>query len=155
MGTPLGRALQCLRDRKGLSRRQVAERSRELWPDEPDRQISHAYVRHLEVGLRKQPNPIKLQVLAQIYDAEYVDLLAAAGYLDTEAAGGVPWPQRLEGLLAREGIRPEYFVTGLQKLSSESFHVVNRIITSLGIQESLGDGGVPGDRTHEEKAKEP
>lgn len=74
----IGVFLRLLRERKGYTFREAAEKSG----------VSHSYIRYLEEGKRPgtntpiNPTPDTLRKLATAYDQSYEDLLSRAGYLD-------------------------------------------------------------------------
>lgn len=83
--TPLAILLATSRSRKGLSLRQV----------EAAIGISNAYLSQLEGGRRvKQPSPVLLHKLGELYGVAYAELLSAAGYPVpeplTDRAGATP-----------------------------------------------------------------
>jgi transcriptional regulator with XRE-family HTH domain len=151
----LGAYIKHLRAEHDRSRRWVEKRSRELYPQDRERHISHSYLRQIEEGMRDRPNPLKLQTLAEIYGVEYSVLLAVAGYLESQTAapqpgvevagepveGGAKPESRLEAArrliewLEKRGIHSEYFMNSIMGLSEESLHIVNRLITTLSVQE--------------------
>lgn len=66
----LGTYLKSLREAKGLSLRDVEEKSG----------ISNAFISQLESGKVKHPSPIKLYKLAETYGVPYEALMERAGY---------------------------------------------------------------------------
>ena len=69
--TPLATLLATARSRKGLSLRQV----------EAATGISNAYLSQLEGGRRvREPSPVLLHKLGELYGLAYAELLSAAGY---------------------------------------------------------------------------
>ena len=66
----LGQYLRALRDTKGLSLRQVEGQSG----------ISNAFVSQMESGKVKQPSPVMLYKLAELYGVPYESLMELAGY---------------------------------------------------------------------------
>jgi transcriptional regulator with XRE-family HTH domain len=72
-----GEYLKILRESNGLTLREVEKRT----------EISNAYLSQLEAGKIKQPSPIFLHKLAQIYQVSYETLMEKVGY---------PVPQGLE-----------------------------------------------------------
>lgn len=66
----LGRYLKCLRQAKHLTLRAVQEETG----------ISNAYLSQLESGRTKQPSPVVLHKLAEIYSVAYEELMERAGY---------------------------------------------------------------------------
>lgn len=143
----LGTYLRQLREQKERSRRWTERQSRLLFPKEKARQISHAYLRQIEEGKRINPNPLKLKTLAELYGVDYRQVLAAAGYLESEITGlalpetGTALEPKLElarkviEFLESKGIHSEYFMNSVLGLNDESVHVINRLITTLSIQE--------------------
>ena len=148
--TPLGPFLKHLRQQHDRSRRWVERKSKELFPRDKVRHISHSYLRQIEEGLREGPNPLKLKTLAKIYRIDYAELLHRAGYLDDELATLAQSGQemaaqsaetRLEKArqliehLENQGIRPEFFLNGILGLSAESLQLISRMVTTLSLQE--------------------
>ena len=80
----LGKYLKEQRERADRSLRWVERTSHALYPDEPERGISNAYLYQIEQGLETAPNPLKLKTLAQIFKVDYMYLLELAGYLKGE-----------------------------------------------------------------------
>ena len=76
----LGTELRELRRKKGASLRTV----------ETQTGISNAYLSQLERGVATNPTPAKLQVLADYFDTQYLDLLHHAGYLPSFVAQDSP-----------------------------------------------------------------
>jgi transcriptional regulator with XRE-family HTH domain len=68
--TGLGAYLKSLRDSKGLTLREVEEKSG----------VSNAFVSQVESGKVKQPAPIILFKLAELYGIPYETLMERAGY---------------------------------------------------------------------------
>ena len=66
----LGQYLRAMREAKGLSLRQVEGKSG----------ISNAFVSQMESGKVKQPSPIILYKLADLYGVPYESLMELAGY---------------------------------------------------------------------------
>lgn len=66
----LGQYLRALREAKGLSLRQVEGQSG----------ISNAFVSQMESGKVKQPSPVMLYKLAELYGVPYESLMELAGY---------------------------------------------------------------------------
>lgn len=66
----LGTYLRSLRDAKGLSLRVVEEKTG----------VSNAFLSQLESGKVKQPSPIILYKLAQLFEVPYETLMERAGY---------------------------------------------------------------------------
>lgn len=143
----LGTYLRQLREQKERSRRWVERQSRLLFPKEKAKHISHAYLRQIEDGKRINPNPLKLKTLAELYGVDHRQVLAAAGYLDSEITdlalpeAGTALEPKLElakkviEFLESKGIHSEYFMNSVLGLNDESVQVVNRLITTLSIQE--------------------
>jgi transcriptional regulator with XRE-family HTH domain len=87
---PLGAVLAEARARKGLSLRQV----------EAATGISNAYLSQLEGGRRvKEPSPLLLHKLSQLYDVSYGELLQAAGYPVPGADDSTAEPPRIAARL--------------------------------------------------------
>jgi len=66
----LGQFLRTARERKGLTLRAV----------EQSTQISNAYLSQLESGKIKQPSPVILYKLSEIYEVSYATAMLHAGY---------------------------------------------------------------------------
>ena len=66
----LGRYLRAMREAKGLSLRQVEGKSG----------ISNAFVSQMETGKVKQPSPVILYKLADLYGVPYESLMELVGY---------------------------------------------------------------------------
>ena len=66
----LGQFLRTARERKGLTLRAV----------EQSTQISNAYLSQLESGKIKQPSPVILHKLSEIYEVSYAAAMLHAGY---------------------------------------------------------------------------
>lgn len=146
----LGLYLKQLRQQRDRSRRWVERQSRQRYSAERERQISHSYLRQLEEGVRERPNPLKLQTLAEIYEVDYEQLLARAGYLEPAGsrrslAAVLPATQpsvsaelltEVTRCLDEHGVHPEYFLRSLTGLSRNSLALVSRLVTTLSIQES-------------------
>lgn len=144
----LGTYLKGLRESRDRSRRWVEKKSRELYPKDKERHISHSYLRQLEEGIRDNPAKPKLHTLAEIYGVPPRQILVAAGYLGGEEETPLPIPaapgnqeprQELTGrlfeFLEGGGIHPEYFINSLMGLSSDSLYIVNRLVTTLSVKE--------------------
>ena len=71
---PLGQLLTDLREKSGLSLREVQ--------DATTGEVSNVYLSQLEHGLRKDPNPRLLVALAHVYGRPVQELFEAAGYVD-------------------------------------------------------------------------
>lgn len=67
---PLGEFLQSARERKKLTLRAVEQATG----------ISNAYLSQLESGKIKQPSPVMLHKLSDLFEISYADLLTLAGY---------------------------------------------------------------------------
>jgi transcriptional regulator with XRE-family HTH domain len=80
--TPLGQLLRAARERKSLSLRAV----------ERETGVSNAYLSQLESGKIRQPSPVVLHKLAELYGVSYGAVLEQAGYpaVTGEAAGHEP-----------------------------------------------------------------
>lgn len=136
--------LKGIRQRLDRPMRWVERRSKELYPEDKKRQISHTYLRQLESGEHAQPNPTKLQTLASIYNVDYGELMTAAGYAEQQGTGN--WDdigldqseiELIKKMLARlreHNIRPAYFLNSIIGLTDESLSIVHRLITTMGIQ---------------------
>jgi len=68
--TPYGIYFKALRESKGLTLREVERKI----------DISNAYLSQLETGKVKQPSPVNLYKLAQLYEVSYESLLEKVGY---------------------------------------------------------------------------
>jgi transcriptional regulator with XRE-family HTH domain len=69
----LSKLLKSIRKVNGASLRAVEEATG----------ISNAYLSQLERGDAQKPSPDKLHALAEFYNVPYIDLMRAAGYLQT------------------------------------------------------------------------
>lgn len=78
MKPTLGQYLASIRLDRKMSLRQVEEASQ--------KQISNAYLSQLENEKIQQPSPIVLNLLAEIYGIDYVQLMDLAGYLPARKA---------------------------------------------------------------------
>ena len=76
----LGQYLRALRDAKALSLRQV----------EGKKGISNAFVSQMESGKVKQPSPVILYKLAELYGVPYESLMELAGYPSPSASTTEP-----------------------------------------------------------------
>lgn len=70
MTKTLGKYLQAAREKKGLTLRAVERATG----------ISNPYLSQLESGKIKQPSPIMLHKLSELYEVPYSDVLELAGY---------------------------------------------------------------------------
>jgi HTH-type transcriptional regulator, competence development regulator len=68
--THLSHFLRTARERKGLTLRAVEQAT----------EVSNAYLSQLESGKIKQPSPIVLHKLSQLYGVSYADAMRFAGY---------------------------------------------------------------------------
>ena len=66
----LSHFLRTARDRKGLTLRAVEQAT----------EVSNAYLSQLESGKIKQPSPVVLHKLSQLYGVSYADAMRFAGY---------------------------------------------------------------------------
>lgn len=66
----LGQYLRAMREAKALSLRQVEAKSG----------ISNAFISQIESGKVKQPSPVMLYKLAEVYSVPYESLMELAGY---------------------------------------------------------------------------
>lgn len=66
----LGRFLQAAREQKKLTLRAVEQATG----------VSNAYLSQLESGKIKQPSPVFLHKLSDLYEISYTDLLSLSGY---------------------------------------------------------------------------
>ncbi len=71
MSDQLGKELRSIRHLRGLSLRQVEQRT----------EISNAYLSQLETGAADNPSPRVLHKLAEAYDVPYESLMRTAGFL--------------------------------------------------------------------------
>ncbi|MFM9949464.1 MAG: helix-turn-helix domain-containing protein [Saprospiraceae bacterium] len=78
-----GSYIKALREAKSLTLRQVEKQT----------DISNAYLSQLETGKVKQPSPLNLHKLAQLYEVSYETLMEKVGY---------PVPQNIESLTSKE-----------------------------------------------------
>jgi len=69
----LGRYLNALREGKKMSLRGVEEAT--------DKEVSNAYLSQLENGKIAKPSPHVLHKLAEVYGADYANLMERAGYI--------------------------------------------------------------------------
>ena len=67
---PLGHFLRTARERKGLTLRAVEQAT----------EVSNAYLSQIEGGKIKQPSPVVLHKLSQLYGVSYADAMRFAGY---------------------------------------------------------------------------
>jgi transcriptional regulator with XRE-family HTH domain len=72
----LGQYLASIRLDRRMSLRQVEEASQ--------KQVSNAYLSQLENEKIQQPSPIVLNLLAEIYGIDYLQLMELAGYMPTQ-----------------------------------------------------------------------
>ena len=70
-----GEYFKALRQAKGLTLREVEKRT----------DVSNAYLSQLESGKIKQPSPITLHKLSEIYEVSYDMLMQKVGYPTTES----------------------------------------------------------------------
>ncbi|MBI2108158.1 helix-turn-helix domain-containing protein [Candidatus Woesearchaeota archaeon] len=139
----LGDYLRQSREHTDRSRRWVERQSRELYPDDTERQISFAYLRQIEEGRIRRPNPLKLQTLARIYGVDYMRIYSIAGYLDDEMQrmaarastdgleSNLETVMRMNEFLESRGIVPEDFIRNLMLLSPNSFHIISDLLRVL------------------------
>jgi len=80
-----GSYFKALREAKNLTLREVEKRTG----------ISNAYLSQLETGKVKQPSPLNLHKLAQLFEVPYETLMEKVGY---------PIPQNIEALTTREPV---------------------------------------------------
>ena len=80
-----GSYFKALREAKSLTLREVEKQTG----------ISNAYLSQLETGRVKQPSPLNLHKLAQLYEVPYETLMERVGY---------PVPQNVETHMTRESI---------------------------------------------------
>lgn len=85
-----GNYLKSARNRKGLSLRAV----------EAQIDISNAYLSQLEQGKVKQPSPVTLHQLAELYDLSYAEVMRMVGY---PVPGDSDETENQSGLAARLG----------------------------------------------------
>ena len=109
MSEPFSAIVRSLRERAGLSLRQV----------EASSGVSNAYLSQIESGKVGAPSPKILERLAGALGASYVDLLAAAGHLDLADVSTVARMSRplldLSDLSEGDRIRVTSFVQDLRK----------------------------------------
>lgn len=72
MPVTIGKYLADLRAEKGISQRELAEKSG----------ISNTEISRLESGKRVNPSPATLKAIAEAFGVEYSDLMKAAGYIE-------------------------------------------------------------------------
>lgn len=70
--------------RKGRSIRWISQRSRELHPDNPRRQVSNSYYSQLENDRIGEPSPSKLRTIADVLQLDVRFLYRLVGYLEEE-----------------------------------------------------------------------
>ncbi len=87
----LGTYLKSVRDAKGMSLRNVEEKTG----------ISNAFLSQLESGKVKQPSPLMLYKLAQLYSVPYETLMEQAGY--PVPGGGIPDSRSASAVFDRLG----------------------------------------------------
>jgi transcriptional regulator with XRE-family HTH domain len=113
--TPLARTLRELRRQRGLTLRQVEERT--------GREVSNVYLSQLENGRRRDPGPRVLAALARAYDVPVSFLFEQAGYVDA------PSPSALDVAFAQVLADPRFrFGT---RLPGELTPEVKRVIVEL------------------------
>jgi len=78
MGTIFGEYLKALRETSGLTLRDVEKKT----------EVSNAYLSQLEQSKVKQPSPITLHKLAELYGVSYALMMEKAGY--PSLTGDVP-----------------------------------------------------------------
>ena len=76
----LGEYLKSLRDAKGLSQRELADKSG----------LSNAEISRMESGERKRPSITTIRAVSPYLGIGYTDLLLKAGYIDSIASDAVP-----------------------------------------------------------------
>ena len=76
----LGHHLAAIRNERGFSLRQVEELSNGL--------VSNAYLSQIETGRVRHPSPNILHSLAEVYKADYEQLMKMAGYIGTLSKKG-------------------------------------------------------------------
>lgn len=84
----LGVFLRTLRKNKGLTLREVSDRSG----------ISHPYLSQLETGKNENPSKEVLRKLSEVYNYSYGDLLQMAGYLDDMQKASDKLSQAMESI---------------------------------------------------------
>ena len=99
MGDTLGETLRLTRKLKGLSLREVEERTG----------ISNAYLSQLETGKAENPSPHVLHKLSEVYDVPYESLMKAAGYLVKPGpkSGPPKRPSAIQAALMSAKLTPE------------------------------------------------
>ncbi len=96
-GEPIGEYLRSVRNRKGLTLREVAERT--------DQTVGQSYVSQVESGRIASPTPVALRRLAEVYELDPLDVLRRAHYLppeDPTKAAEAPLPAGLDWLPASD-----------------------------------------------------
>ena len=87
----LGQYLKTMRSAMALSIRQVEEKTG----------ISNAFVSQMESGKVKQPSPVMLYKLAELYGVPYESLMELAGY--PSPSGSTPDPRSASAVFRRFG----------------------------------------------------
>ena len=75
-GEPIGSYLRTIRNRRGLTLRDVAERT--------ENAVGQSYVSQVESGRIASPTPLALRRLAEVYELDPLDVLRRAHYLPPE-----------------------------------------------------------------------
>ena len=107
----LGQFLKEARLAKGMSLRDV----------EREADISNGYLSQLESDKIKQPSPIHLHKLAQLYDRDYSELMRLAGYFVAdgqrkEPVGGVALSSKYEELTEADREMVDQLIKHLRRL---------------------------------------
>ena len=131
----LGHYLQGLRQDKKLSVRQVEQLSKQLYPKDKKRQISHTYLLKIEGSEYQAPSPFKLKSLATIYELDFYFLMELAGYLYSEDDDEDQILRQLRDHISKTGINADYFIKALLDLGKESMALINRTISMMATQE--------------------
>jgi HTH-type transcriptional regulator, competence development regulator len=87
--TTLGHLLRGGRERKSLSLRAVERATG----------VSNAYLSQLESGKIRQPSPVVLHKLAELYDLPYATIMESAGYPAVTEAGAETEPSVIDSRL--------------------------------------------------------
>jgi len=94
-----GKYLKQLREDKGLSLRDVEEKTKN--------QVSNAYLSQVENGKISQPSPSILHALSTVYDDPYEKLMIEAGYLAAKDSSARGRHQARAATYAVDGLTPD------------------------------------------------
>jgi transcriptional regulator with XRE-family HTH domain len=95
----LGKYLADLRGARGMTLRAVEEAT--------NREISNAYLSQIETGKIAKPSPNILYTLANLYKANYQELMERAGYVVPKPSHRPAQRQARIAALAKEDLTPE------------------------------------------------